>query len=106
MTWNYRVFYDEVVLTNQEREGYFTIREAYYDDADQVVSWTDEPCYPQGYTWIELANDLGLFSRATALPIIDITSGTPVECSVKDLGTKAGFGGSPMARAEERGYDG
>jgi hypothetical protein len=105
MGWNYRVIYDEAALPDGETEGYFTIRETYYDEDGRINSWTAGPCHPQGETWIELGNDLALFERAIGLPIVDVTSGKAVERSMKDMRGKAGFGSSPMGKAERRGYD-
>lgn len=79
MSWNYRVVRDVHQVGDEEHES-FSIREVYYE-GDKIVSWTAEPCYPAGDTWIELANDHAIMGRAIGTPVVDISSGKPVEIS-------------------------
>lgn len=77
MTWNYRIVRDVHKVGDEEHEE-FTIREVYYDDG-RIVSWTKDPMYPSGDTWIECADNHAMMGRACGQPIVDISSGEPVE---------------------------
>lgn len=77
MTWNYRIVRTTHQVGDDEHEEY-TIREVYYEDG-KIVSWTANPCHPSGETWQECGNDHAIMGRAIGLPIVDVSSGEPVE---------------------------
>jgi hypothetical protein len=77
-TWNYRIVRTTHQLGGQEHQS-FTIREVYYDDDGKITSWTAEPCYPAGDTWMECADDHAVMGRAVGQPVVDVSSGKAVE---------------------------
>lgn len=83
MTWNYRVVKDSHTVNGLITEVSFSIREVYYDDDndDWIVSWTAEPSAPVGDTWLECVDNHLMMSAALGLPVVDVTSGSPVQIS-------------------------
>lgn len=77
-TWNYRTIRD-VDTVGEEAHEWYTIREVYYDEAGRIVSWTDDPCYPTGDTLTECLEDYARMGQAADMPVIDVSSGEPVE---------------------------
>lgn len=77
MSWNYRIVRDVHKVGDEEHEEY-TIREVYYDHG-QIVSWTAGGCHASGDTWMDCANDYAVMGRAFNLPIVDVSSGEPIE---------------------------
>lgn len=78
MSWNYRLVRDVHQVGDEEHES-FTIREVYYDAEGNIEGWTQDPCYPAGDTWKECYNDLAVMGRVVSHPIVDISSGKPIE---------------------------
>lgn len=70
-TWHYRT------CVERTKDGpVFTVREVYHGPRgrDDKLSWTAEPCHPQGDTWMEMFDDLSIMGRGAAtFPILDIT---------------------------------
>ncbi len=62
MTWEYRVLHRTYGPKDNEGDSY-TIIEVYYDDNDEIVSWSDK-MYPYGDTVQELIADLDLMQKA------------------------------------------
>lgn len=79
MSWNYRMVRDVHQVGDEEHEEY-TIREVYYKDG-KIVAWSAEPSSPSGDTWQECGNDHAIMGRAIGQPIVDVSSGKPVEVS-------------------------
>lgn len=63
MTWNYR-------LTKQGDE--IAIREVYYNDYNEVVSWTEDPVSLVGESFKELRKDLRRITECLKHPILDL----------------------------------
>lgn len=78
MSWNYRIVRTVHQVGDEEHEWY-TIREVYYDAEGNITSWTKDPCYPAGDTWQECYDDLAIMGRVVNFPIVDVSSGKPVE---------------------------
>ena len=66
-TWNYRVFHRVV-----QGEDEYSIREAYYDDDDNVNGFSDKAIWPHGESRKELGEDLIHMVEAMAQPTIEI----------------------------------
>lgn len=83
MSWNYRIVRDVHRVGDEEHPSY-TIREVYYYDDGTIRGWTQNPCYPSGDTWMECGDDHAKMGRAIGLPVIDVSSGKPVEVGLLD----------------------
>ena len=59
--WNYRVM---------SRGGELAIHEVHYDDADNVVGWSESPSFPAGEFLEELAANLEQYADALSLPVL------------------------------------
>lgn len=79
MTWNYRIVRDVHKVGDEEHES-FSIREVYYEDG-KITSWADRGHAPSGDDWIDCADDHAIMGRAIGQPIVDVSSGKPVEVS-------------------------
>jgi hypothetical protein len=96
MSWNYRVIRDLAKVHSDEgseEQAVYSIREVYYDDDGGVKGWTEEPCDPFGESWLELSGDHAMMGRALALPVVDVTSGQPVERPIEVFEKTATRGG-------------
>ena len=76
MSWNYRV-----IERNYDGEPSFQIHEVYYDDNDNMKSWSKEPIAPAGGTVKELRGDLMMMRRALASPVLTETADDTLEAT-------------------------
>ena len=56
MTWNYRLL--------EKKDGSIGIHEVYYDDNNQIVSWTDTHCGISGDSFLDCYQQLELMYEA------------------------------------------
>ena len=61
--WNYRVVNDN---------GFFTIREIYYDDNNIIEALSTNPMYPSGTMDVSVRADLDLMYKALDKPILTL----------------------------------
>lgn len=76
--WNYRM-----TVTLIDGEEFWAIRELYYDDAGEVVSWTQDPAYPAGETDEEFYKDMRHYWEATQHPAFDIDKRIWLDAEIK-----------------------
>ena len=70
MSWNYRV-----VETTQDIEHggvyiRYAIHEVYYDSEDKIKSWTVEPTWPEGETYVEFREAMTSYMSAVWKPAL------------------------------------
>jgi len=65
--WNYRITY----RPSQPEQG-FSIREVFYDDNGEPVSYTDRSIEPYGETKEELISDLAYMIQAISQDVVDL----------------------------------
>jgi len=71
MGWNYRLTVQKV-----GDEQVWAVREFYYDEAGNVVAWTEDAVHAEGETWDEVANDLEHMGEALTQPTFDLDTQT------------------------------
>lgn len=71
MSWNYRL-----TRTTVEGEEAWGIREIYYDEAGEVMHWTEDTVAAHGETREELADDMNRMAQALAMPAFDVDTKT------------------------------
>lgn len=87
--WNYRIVRDVHRVGDEDHES-FSIREVYYDDGGKIESWTADPCYPAGDTWVDLVDDYSIMQRAIGLAVVDVSDEkNPVELTLQALGPRS-----------------
>ena len=62
VVWDYRVVMHE--------DGVFYVHEVYYDENDNIVSWSADPIYPSGEYDDELTRDILNMYKATQKEIL------------------------------------
>jgi hypothetical protein len=67
MTWNYRIFKE----TDKLGEDWFTVREVYYTESEEIEAYSAEPANPGGVTVEELRSDIEHMLQALEKPILD-----------------------------------
>ncbi|OHD71510.1 MAG: hypothetical protein A2W19_16005 [Spirochaetes bacterium RBG_16_49_21] len=65
--WDYRV-----IRKTQNDAVSYEIHEVYYNDKDEIESWTEEPVSPMGETCNELRNDIFYFMSAFRHPVLNM----------------------------------
>jgi len=108
MSWNYRFCCETVPDGLGDTEDVWTVREVYYDDEGKVNGFSADPTWPQGSTWIELADDLGRMNSAMGQVCYRIDGDTIEEMprgerfrSPKARARKWGFGPDKRRRSSE-----
>ena len=86
--WTYVVTRDHA---DENKEEYvFNIREYYFEnvedkfDASKKIGFTENPCYPQGETVLELLEDITMMSRAITSKVLDLTQDPPRFISIME----------------------
>lgn len=70
MSWNYRI----IQIPSDDEEGdVFVIREVYYDDADEILFWTEGDAAPIGSTYQEVSDDCDKMLEAFNKPVLFLT---------------------------------
>ena len=71
--WDYRIIKSKPILYSHfvQEEPHFSIHEVYYNELEEVVSYTAHSVSPYGDTYDELERDLELFLSAKDKPILD-----------------------------------
>ncbi len=65
--WNYRI------IRNTTNDAVtYEIHEVYYNDRNEIVSWTEDPMCPLGESAGELRNDIFYFMSAFKFPVLNI----------------------------------
>lgn len=64
MTWNYRIFKHVYNDMSNDQSEYYSIREVYYDEHDNIKQWSTEAAFPCGETFEELREDFKLLEEA------------------------------------------
>lgn len=67
VTWNYRVIRKE----HETGDTTFQIHEVYYDESEEIDSWTQNAVEPLGETIGELREDIRYFQSAFRKPILE-----------------------------------
>ena len=62
MTWNYRIL--------QIHDNVYEIIEVYYDESENIDSWTVNTMKPSGETKVELAADIEMMLAAQLHPVL------------------------------------
>ena len=68
MRWNYRVVSG---IFQTSGNPFFVIKEAYYNDKNEICGLSANPIFPTGDSFEELRRDFKLMQRAFKKPIID-----------------------------------
>lgn len=69
--WNYRVFKKKHDNMSGDVEYIYTIKGTFYNDVDEVNSWTSEPEIPYGRSKDELKEDLERMLKSLEDPVLD-----------------------------------
>lgn len=85
MSWRYAFTREKIV----DGEETFTIHEVYFDDDNNLSSWSADPIAPQADTFTGLEEELQRMLQESMRFILDLTEDPPVFITANDLPPEA-----------------
>jgi len=90
MSWNYRIVKTTYAWRSSYDEGFYDIKEVYYDESGKPESFTEEEVSPSGYSEEGIRKSFELYKKAFEKPVLyynptdckfyEIINNQPVEC--------------------------